>query len=118
MKRGSWILKMVLLGVIAIGVLGLVTQLLWNWLVPHLFAGPVITIWQAFGLLILSKILLWPLSKRHHGGNRGGYWKPYWREKWNAMSEEEKLQFRQKMKEKCSWGNSAKDDTPSSQPPS
>ena len=104
MKRGSWILKMVLLGVVALGALGLVTQLLWNWLVPILFGGPIITIWQAFGLLILSKILLLPFGKRS-GGHYRGYWKPQWREKWNNMTEEEKVQFRQKMKEKCGWGN-------------
>lgn len=115
MKRGSWILTMVLLGVLAIGLLGWVTQLLWNWLVPILFAGPVITIWQAYGLLLLSKILLFPIGKRHHGNHRGGYWKPYWREKWGRMSDEEKQQFRQKMKEKCSWGTSTKEETSTSQ---
>lgn len=107
-------MKMVLLGAIAIGLLGLVTQLLWNWLVPLLFAGPIITIWQAYGLLVLSKILLWPLSKRHHASHRGGYWKPYWKEKWNTMTDEEKVQFRQKMKEKCGWGSGVKDENPTS----
>lgn len=103
MKRGSWILKMVAFGALMIAVFGLVTQLLWNWLVPVLFAGPVITFWQALGLLILTKILFWGFGKKHHGGPHQG-WRPYWKEKWNTMSDEEKERFRQKMKEKCSWG--------------
>ncbi len=111
MKRGSWILKMVLLGVLAIGMIGWVTQLLWNWLVPMLFAGPMITIWQALGLILLTKILLFPLGKRHHGGHRGSYWKPYWKEKWSSMSEEEKLEFRKKMREKCGWGRASENKT-------
>lgn len=103
MKRGGWILKMVAMGLIFVGLLGLVTQLLWNWLVPVLFNGPLITFWQALGLLILSKILLWPFGKKHHD-HKSGYWKPYWREKWNQMTDEEKSQFKQKMREKCGWG--------------
>mgnify|MGYP006988825383 CR=1 FL=1 len=31
-------------------------QLLWNWLVPVIFAGPKITLWQALGLEILTGI--------------------------------------------------------------
>lgn len=33
-------------------------QLLWNWLVPTLFSGPEITLWQALGLEVLSGLLL------------------------------------------------------------
>lgn len=32
-------------------------QLLWNWLVPTLFGGPIVTFWQAFGLMALSGLL-------------------------------------------------------------
>jgi len=104
MKRGSWILKIGVVVLLVFGLVGLGTQLLWNWLVPVLFEGPQISFWQAIGLLLLSKILLWPLGKRHHS-YRGGSWKPYWKEKWNTMTDEEKMQFRQKMKEKCGWGS-------------
>ncbi len=104
MKRGSWILKMVVLGALAIGIFGLTTQLLWNWLVPILFNGPVITFWQALGLIVLSKILLWPFGKRHNG-HRGGAWRPYWKEKWSKMTPEQKESFKQRMREKCGWGS-------------
>ena len=43
--------------ILAIFGFGYITMLLWNWLVPTLFAGPVITYWQTLGLLVLSKIL-------------------------------------------------------------
>jgi len=31
---------------------------LWNWLIPELFHGPVLSYWQTAGLFLLSKILL------------------------------------------------------------
>jgi len=31
---------------------------LWNWLIPELFNGPVLSYWQTAGLFLLSKILL------------------------------------------------------------
>jgi len=111
MKRGSWILKMVLLGAIAIGVLGLVTQLLWNWLMPVLFGIPMITIWQALGLLLLSKIVLWPIGRPYCKGQNGVHWK----QKWSGMTDEEKVQFRKKMKEKCGWGSSYQQSQPTDQ---
>ena len=40
--------------VIAIIVFPAVTMLLWNWLIPTLFSGPVISYWQA---LVLSSYL-------------------------------------------------------------
>lgn len=35
----------------------LVVQALWNWIMPAVFALPAITFWQAFGLLLLAKLL-------------------------------------------------------------
>lgn len=34
------------------------TMWLWNWLMPGLFHLPVLTIWQAWGLLFLSTLLI------------------------------------------------------------
>lgn len=48
-----------------------ITMNLWNWLVPALFHGPIITFWQTAGLIVLSKIFLSGFSggggRRHHG---------------------------------------------------
>lgn len=77
-----------------------VTMSLWNWLVPALFAGPAITFWQTMGLLVLLKILLWPLSgghgwKRHRGGPGR-----YWAARWEAMAPEDRERLKARMKEK------------------
>jgi hypothetical protein len=102
MKRGWWILKFIVFGVVALLIVGLATQQLWNWLVPALFSGPAITFWQALGLLVLSKIFFWSFGKHHHGGHwRGGPWRGHaWREKWNTMTPEEREALRHKMRER------------------
>ncbi len=58
-----------LLGLGAMGLFVLVTMLLWNWLIPVLFHGPVVTYWQTAGLIVLSKIIF---SGFGHGGGRPG----------------------------------------------
>jgi hypothetical protein len=40
-------------------------MLLWNWLVPELFSGPVLNYWQTLGILVLSKILLTGVGHGH-----------------------------------------------------
>ncbi|MFC5410055.1 HMG-box domain-containing protein [Larkinella bovis] len=102
-KRGLGFLAF---GLLFVALAGFVVMHLWNWLVPVLFAGPVISFGQALGLLLLSRILV---------GFRGGGWRgpgwgrsghpghPYWREKlsarWQDMTPEERQQFKQQMKE-------------------
>jgi hypothetical protein len=63
---------------IALG--GVVVQLLWNWLVPSLFGLRVVTLWEALGLLALSRILFGGFGRGggSHGGPRRGrreWWK-------------------------------------------
>lgn len=109
MKRGLKFLMFGVMGLAALGLFGLVTQLLWNWLVPELFHGPVVTFWQALGLLALSKILFWSFGKGGggHWRHRGGPWGQYWAHKWQHMSPEDRERFKQKMKDKwCSPGYS------------
>jgi len=99
MKKGFWIAKIAAFGVVAVGVFGWIIMLLWNWLVPALFGGPLVNFWQALGLLLLSKILLWSGGKggHHHGGHWRGY---YWKKKWDGMTPEEREVFKTKLKEK------------------
>ena len=54
----------------AIFLFGLVTKLLWNWLMPEIFGLPRLTYWQAWGLLILSCILFKGLGSGESGGRR------------------------------------------------
>jgi hypothetical protein len=101
MRRGLWVVKFMVFGLVALVVIGLVTQTLWNWLMPVLFAGPIITFWQALGLLLLSKILFWSFGKGGmHNRGRRGHWGYYWSEKWKNMSPEDREKFKQKMKDK------------------
>ena len=59
-----------LLVVVAIGVLGWVVMVLWNWVIPTLFAGAhAIDFTHALGLLVLSRILFGGF--RGHGGWHG-----------------------------------------------
>jgi hypothetical protein len=51
----------ILFGILGIGALflfGWIVMLLWNWLMPEIFGLKEVTYWQAWGLLILSCILL------------------------------------------------------------
>ncbi len=70
-------------------VVGFIVLGLWNALVPELFNGPVLTFWQAVGLLLLSHILLrgW-MPWRHGNGWRHDRWKKRFEEKLAAMTPE------------------------------
>jgi hypothetical protein len=105
-KRGWWIGKMVIFGSLMVVLFGLVTQLLWNWLVPVLFSGPVISFWQAMGLLVLSKLLFWGFGghNKKWSSHRNHQWKGQWMERYSKLSPEDREKFKQKFKEKwCSW---------------
>lgn len=77
------------LAVFALFVYGV--MLLWNWLMPAIFGLPVLSYWQALGVLVLSKILFGSL----HGGRGGMHarWKRRMRERWEKMTPEERERF-------------------------
>jgi hypothetical protein len=75
------ILKYVSFGILGLGFVILaifVTMSLWNWLIPTLFHGPVLTFWQTAGLFLLSKILLTGVAPGSHDRSRKD-----WRRKYN-----------------------------------
>ena len=81
---------------------GYVTMLLWNALLPTLFHFPLITYWQAVGLLILTR-LLFGFGHCGHGHHRP--WGHDFRHKMENMTPEEREQFL-KMRNSCRpWGN-------------
>ena len=107
------ILMIAFLGTLAIAAFAGVVMLLWNWLVPDLFGGPLITFIQAAGLLLLIKILTWSFGgKRHH--RMGNYWKSKFRAKFANMSEEEREEYKLKFKDTyekrwCRWHDEDKE---------
>jgi hypothetical protein len=104
MNSAKFFFKCVLLGIIAIAAIGFVTMSLWNWLVPQLFNGPVISFVQTLGLLLLSKILFSGFGgKRHSHSGPGGNWKTRFNNKLSSLNPEDRERFKNKMREKwCS----------------
>ncbi len=120
MKRGMWVGKILIMVMIGIALMigfGIGTMYLWNWLIPVLFNGPVITFWQTVGLLVLSKILFSGFGRGGHcsGGHRGP-WRPYWKEKWSAMSPDDRERFKEKMKNKWCYPRSENPEANSGSP--
>ena len=99
--RTNWmvrILKFAMIAVLIVTVLSFVVMSLWNWLTPALFGWHMINFWQAAGLLLLSKILF--------GGFRGrpgrhGYWRRRMMERWETMTPEERMKFREAARGRC-----------------
>jgi hypothetical protein len=96
-SRGFRFAGVAVFGILAAAVFGLVfgvfVMLLWNWLMPTIFALPEISYWQAFGIVILVKLVFGTIGHGRHGHNRNkGPWDPdgrhtrsgrrYWREYW------------------------------------
>lgn len=91
------IIKILVIGTLAITVCGFLLMYLWNWLMPALFGWHTITFWQALGIFVLSKLLF--------GGFRGGGHRWHWRERmlerWEKMTPEEREKFREGMGRRC-----------------
>lgn len=110
MKKGFKIIGCIVLGILFVAVVGVVTMQLWNWLVPSLFNGPIISFWQTLGLLVLTKILFSGFGRGGccHKGSHGGYWKGKVYERFANMSPEDREALKKKMKDK--WCNIKPDD--------
>jgi hypothetical protein len=86
------ILKYVGFGVLGIAFIFLaiyVTMSLWNWLIPLLFHGPVLTFWQTAGLFLLSKILLTGIAPGGHSRKHSKYWHHRYSDKYRSCCTEE-----------------------------
>jgi hypothetical protein len=110
MDRKFWLLRglrIILAVAFFVSLAGFVVMYLWNWLMPYLFNLPTVSFAQALGLFILSKLLLGGFR----GGGPGAAWKAkarqHWRQKMTSrmegMTEEQREQFRQKMRRCGPW---------------
>jgi hypothetical protein len=93
---------------VAIAAFSYVTMLLWNALLPVIFHLPLITFWQALGLMILARLLFGSFCHRGAGHHR--HFGHDFRNKWETMTPEEREQF-MKMRNSCrpSWGRYCND---------
>ena len=115
--RATRFMTIIALVIIAATALSFVVMVLWNWLIPDLFSGPVITFWQAAGLLLLSKIIFSGLfhKKKHHMHQK--LWRKEFARKVSEMDPEERELLKQKMKSKWGhWGCRIPEDIPEQKP--
>ncbi len=86
---------LLMIGAVALAVFSAIVMLLWNWLAPALFHLPAITLVQALGLLVLSRILFGSFGGGHHGRRR--HWRGRMRDRWEHMTPEERENLRRGM---------------------
>jgi len=115
--RGLRIAGLVVLGVIAAAAFALVfgyfVMLLWNWLMPAIFGLKTIGYWQAFGIVILAKLIFGAVGGRGgHGEERRKYrpdrkdsrlkglegWR-HWREFWEQEGRQAFERFLERRRE-------------------
>ena len=111
MNRNSRLLralKLALFGALFVLLAGVVTQSLWNWLVPALFRGPHISLLQTFGLLLLSRILFGGFRGGGGWASAGARWRRAWQQRvagrLDSLSPEQQAQFRAQMRRRCGMG--------------
>ncbi len=112
------VIKGIAFFIIFIFLFGFISMSLWNALVPDLFHGPVITYWQALGLLLLGKIFFGGFHGGHHRGRCGKKhrhwmgewdkdmntyrswqcWGKDWEEKFKNMTPEELMDWKRNLK--------------------
>ena len=107
LTKGMKIALMIPVGLAAMGLFGFIVMYLWNWLVPAVFGGHAITIWQAFGLMILSRILVGGLG---HGNDKHSHGRA---DRWEQLTPEEREKFRQRLREAGGLTSPAPADGPS-----
>jgi len=99
LRRPLKFLLFVPLFLAVLALLGWIVMSLWNGLLPALFGFKIITYWQAFGLIILCRLLFGGFRGPRGGGRR---WRGRMSERWERMTPEERERFREKIR--ACWG--------------
>ncbi|WP_160711529.1 hypothetical protein [Chitinophaga solisilvae] len=92
------------LGILFFALVIFVTQQLWNWLIPELFHGPVITYWQALGLLVLGKLLFGWNGHRGGGWGKRRQWDERLKERMAGMTPEQRERMKEHLRNHCRPG--------------
>jgi hypothetical protein len=90
-RKAKIIALFFLVAPIFILVTGGIVFYLWNWLVPGLFGLKAITFWQAFGLLVLCRMLFGGFGMG--GPKHRGDWGHRMRERFQRMTPEQRDAF-------------------------
>jgi hypothetical protein len=93
----SRIIKFALFLAVACAAVGFIVMHLWNWLVPGLFGGPMLSFTQALGLFLLGRLLF---GRFGGGGGRRMGWRRRMRD-WRRLSPEEREKLRERMSRRC-----------------
>lgn len=117
-KKLIWFAPLAIVGMaLFIFIGGTIVMLLWNWLATMLFGLPLVTFWQALGILALCRILFGGFgmsgggrshSRSRHVGDRIAdrvvdRVAERLDERWASMTPEERERFRERMRER--WGH-------------
>ena len=91
-------IKIAFLAIVITSVLGGITMLLWNILMPAIFGLTTINFWQALGLFVLVRILFggFGKSKMMMHNRMNAMWNNPVHEKWMKMTPEQRKEFIEK----------------------
>lgn len=95
-NRGSKVLRIIGMTIAGVAfavvfafIFGLLVMLLWNWLMPLLFGLKEITYWQAFGIVLLAKLLFGGFG--HHRKDPSNHFHKKVHERWHDSLRGEKV---------------------------
>ena len=102
MKRYRFlkVLKIALFATLAVAAFSFLVMILWNALMPGIFAVRAIGFWQALGILVLSKVLFGGFRSHTGGGQR---WRRRMMERWEQMTPQEREKFKHGMRSGCGF---------------
>jgi len=104
------VLMFIVFGALAVLLFGLLVMGLWNAILPAVLGVKAISFIQALGILLLSKILFGGFGGHRWRGSH--QWKSKMKDRWVAMTPEEREKFSAEWKSRCGtrWGRYAKTD--------
>ena len=76
-KRIGLAIGGIVIAILIAFIFGIAVMYLWNWLMPEIFGLPEISFWQAWGFVILSKILFGRLGHPQGDSHFGRFRPPF-----------------------------------------
>ena len=86
----GWILGGVVIAAIMAFLFGWIVMLLWNFIMPDIFALPEISYWQGWALVLMAHILFKSHPHKNHHDHSADF-KNHWKEKFHSKFKQEKI---------------------------